>query len=114
MTQRINILELNNVDVYGKRFNGYLLTKFINMHKQYNLTANFIVNHKFSSDPMVIELFSNSELEAFDWQIEEIEQKLNIKNQISISEEALINHPLYKKADILHFRCHYYYSKFIY
>lgn len=107
MSSPTHVLEINNIDIYGRRFNGYSLTEYINSHPETNLTANFIVNHKLSNDHQVTKLFQNSDLEVFDWQIEEIEQRFGIKNQISISEDALINHPLYQKADILHFHMYH-------
>lgn len=98
---------MNNIDIFGKRFNGYSLQQYINNHPETNLSAGFIVNHKMSNDPNVTKLFKNENLELFDWEIERIEEKLGIKNQISLSEDALTEHPLYKKANILHFHMYH-------
>ncbi|MBQ3347995.1 glycosyltransferase [Candidatus Saccharibacteria bacterium] len=101
------VLEINNIDIYGRRFNGYSLMEYINAHPETNLHADFIVNHKLGTDHRVTPLFKNSALETYDWQLDEIESHLNIKNQISISEDALVSHPLYRKADILHFHMYH-------
>lgn len=103
----IKVLEINNFDVFGKRFNGYSLQEYINLHPENNIRVDFIVNHKFSSDPNVTKLFPNSNFEKFDWEIEGIEQKLATKNQISISEIALSSHPAFKRANILHFHMYH-------
>lgn len=100
------VLELNNVDIYGRRFNGYSLTEYINQNSDH-YTAKFLVNHKYSKDSDVVELFSTEDLTNFDWQIEPLEEKLFIKNQISITEDALIRHPLYQSADLLHFHMYH-------
>ncbi len=104
---KIKVLEINNYDIFGKRFNGYSLQKYINHHPETNISVNFIVNHKFSSDPSITKLFPNSNFEKYDWEVEGIEKDLAIKNQISISEAALISHPLFKQADILHFQMYH-------
>ena len=104
MTKRV--LELNNVDIYGRRFNGYSLTEYFN-HSSKNFSAKFLVNHKYSKDSDVVELFSSDDLANFDWQIEPLEEKLSIKNQISVTEDALTNHPLYQSADLLHFHMYH-------
>ena len=104
MTKRV--LELNNVDIYGRRFNGYSLTEYFN-HSSKDFSAKFLVNHKYSKDPDVVELFSSDDLANFDWQIEPLEEKLSIKNQISVTEDALTNHPLYQSADLLHFHMYH-------
>ena len=107
MSSSIRVLEINNIDIYGRRFNGYSLTEYINAHPEYGLTANFIVNHKLGTDDNVTKLFSNTDLEAYDWKLDEIESHLGIKNQLSISEDALVSHPLFKSADILHFHMYH-------
>lgn len=105
MTKR-SVLELNNVDIYGRRFNGYSLTEYINKNSD-SYSAKFLVNHKYSKDKDVVEIFNNEDLTNFDWQIEPLEEKLCIKNQISITEDALVSHPLYASADILHFHMYH-------
>lgn len=107
MTTEINVLEINNLDIYGKNFNGYSIAEYIDKHPELNINAKLLVNHKFSKQKFVAELFKYHSLENFDWKIEEIEKNLGIKNQISISEDALISHPLYQSADILHFHMYH-------
>lgn len=103
MNKKINVLELNNIDVYGKRFNGFSIQEYINKNPSFNINAKFLVNHKLGDNTDTIPLFKNKKLEVHDWQIDAIESHIGTKNQISISKQALINHSLYKKADILHF-----------
>lgn len=103
----VRVLELNNIDIYGKRFNGSSLQEYIRKHPEYGIEINFLVNHKLSADKNIAKLFESENLEIYDWKIEEIEQNLKIKNQISVAEEALIKHPLYQQADILHFHMYH-------
>ena len=102
-----NVLELNNIDLLGQRFNGYSLQKYINQHPETNLSANMLVNYKLGHNKHVKNIFNNPNHKTFDWRIETIEQNLNIKNQISITEEALMLHPLFQQADILHFHMYH-------
>lgn len=102
---KLSVLELNNVDIYGKRFNGYSLQKYLNTREDFS--SKLLVNHKLGNDENVVNLFSTDELSNYDWKIETIEEKLGIKNQISVSEDALTSHPLYAEADILHFHMYH-------
>lgn len=103
----LHVLELSNLDVYGKRFNGFSIQEYINQHPALNIDVHFLVNHKFSDNRHVKPIFKNQQLEHYDWQLDALESHLGTKNQISLSEEALIHHPLYQKANILHFHMYH-------
>lgn len=101
------ILELNNFDLYGRRFNGYSLQEYINQHPQINLSAKMLVNNKIGDCANVIQILTKQQANYDLINIEETEKKLYIKNQISISEEALVRHPLFQQANILHFHMYH-------
>lgn len=106
MTKKtLNVLELNNIDIYGKRFNGYDLVDYIDAN-EHDVSAKMIVNHKLSKSHNVVPLYPDG-MEGADYKIERLEQRRGIKNQISIAEEALVRLPEYKKADILHFHMYH-------
>ncbi|MBR2543014.1 glycosyltransferase [Candidatus Saccharibacteria bacterium] len=104
--RKIKVAELNNIDVYGKRFNGYDLAAYINKNTD-DIDVVQLVNHKFSSQPFVKKIFKPI-FEPYDYIIANHERDiLKIKNQLSITEEALITNKHYKNADILHFHMYH-------
>ena len=100
---KISVLELNNLDILGRRFNGYDLTEYISQNYN-NININMLVNHQSTGKTLAKNIFRPRFLGEFDWIVASNERKyLSVKNQLSITEEALIRHPLYRSADILHF-----------
>lgn len=103
----IKVLELNNVEAFGKHFNGYSIAEYANRHPELNIEVSMLVNNLIESSPFVFPLFRSKALRKCDMRIETLEASLGTKNQISISENALIHNPLYKEADILHFHMYH-------
>ena len=55
MMMKINILEVNEVDLIGRNFNGYDIVEYIN--KNTNNSANQIVVGKYSKSEAVVQFF---------------------------------------------------------
>ena len=101
------ILELNNIDILGRKFNGYDLFCHLKNQKQF-FKIRMLVNDRLSYYSKAKPLFRSSYTEECDWIVQAAEKKfLSTKNQLSLAEEALKNNPLYKKADVLHFHLYH-------
>ena len=53
----MEVLEVNDNDIYGKIFNGYLIMEELNKIKDFNV--NHLVINKLSDNPKCVELFPN-------------------------------------------------------
>lgn len=98
--EKINILEVNNVDEAGRRFNGFdFLNGLSNKFK-----INQIVIYKTSNNNKVEKFFKNSnEIAGFQKILEFEDQNLSVHSILSMTSPALINSDIYKKSDIIHF-----------
>lgn len=105
--KKLNVLELNNIDILGRRFNGYDLFEKLRTSSK-SLNIKMLVNNRLSSTSKAKSLFRSGYTEECDWIVQAVEKKyLGTKNQLSLAEEALIENSLYKKADILHFHLYH-------
>lgn len=103
----VRIVELNNVDLYGRRFNGYNLTSYIRKNYSKDFSIVQLVNHKLSKRCFSKKIFSLG-MEHYDYFIENLESEiLGVKNQVSISSSALLYNKYFKEADILHFHMYH-------
>lgn len=101
MEKKINILEVNNIDLPGRRFNGYDLMDNI---EDENIHISQAVILKQSKNDKVKQLLQNSELMQLLEKLEEFENKeLSIHSNLSITSPALIKSQAYKDADVIHF-----------
>lgn len=99
--KKINILEVNNIDLPGKRFNGYDLINYADNSK-YDIYQ--IVNDKKSNNDRVVELFNIKYYRHIEKELKACEREfLSVHSIISLSTNYLINNDAYKKADIVHF-----------
>ena len=96
----IKVLEVNNIDTFGKAFNGYDL---INDLSDINIDVKQAVVYKKSNNNKVINIFNNPNMYNNSIQLNKIEEKLSIHNLLSITSPALIKLKEYKEADIIHF-----------
>lgn len=102
-----NILELNNIDILGRRFNGYDLFNHFKRECD-NFNINMLVNNRLSHKSTAKPLFRSGYTEECDWIVQAAEKKyLGTKNQLSLAEEAIIENPLFRKSDILHFHLYH-------
>lgn len=97
---KIKILEVNNIDVRGNRFNGYNMISELGGKE---LDIKQAVIFKLSDNPKVIKLMENDSI----WECYEkfigIENELSIKNVYSVTLPCLMKLKEYKEADIIHF-----------
>lgn len=101
MEKKINILEVNNIDLPGRRFNGYDLMDNIEEDK---IDIKQAVILKQSKNDKVKQLLQNSEQMQLLEKLEEFENKeLSIHSNLSITSPALIKSQAYKDADVIHF-----------
>jgi len=101
MEKSINVLEVNNIDLPGRRFNGYDLLK---NSKDHTINIKQMVIHKQSNNNKVIKLLKTSEQMLMLEKLEEFESnELSIHSNLSITSPALINSKEYKEADVIHF-----------
>lgn len=101
MEKSINVLEINNIDLPGRRFNGYDLLDTPNNE---NINIKQMVIHKQSNNDKVIRLLNISEQMRLLEKLEEFENKeLSVHSNLSITSPALIQSQAYKNADLIHF-----------
>lgn len=108
----MRVVELNNVDVFGKSFNGYCLAEKNHKKTTGKTTIEMLVNHKLGKAPFVHGIYDSFGtlrwlLEEVDNRVESVEAKYSFKNQVSLTEEALVRNKYYKKADVLHFHMYH-------
>lgn len=97
------ILELNNLDILGRRFDGYDLTEHFSKNPA-NFSIEMLVNNRLSRSSIAKDIFRSRYIEECDWAVQAAEQKfLGTKNQISLADGSLRSNQLFYQADILHF-----------
>lgn len=96
----LSILEVNYIDLPGKRWNGYDITEYINNHTNHH--ASQIVIHKLSDNKDVKQLFSGAEQQLYERIVEFENNHLSVHSCLSCSSPALLTSKAYKKADVVH------------
>lgn len=99
--KKYKFLEVNNVDLPGKRFNGYDLMNYINENTIDS--ANQIVTYKTSNNKNVLKLFSNYEQELEYKLLKFEENKMFVHSCLSVSSPSLKSKDSYKNADLVHY-----------
>ena len=98
----MKVLEVNNIDLLGKRFNGYDLKEYINNNT--DNTAKQIVTIKMSKDKNVISFFKNKEVLSKEWKLIEAEKSiLSVHSILSFTSNLLIKSKSFKRADVIHY-----------
>lgn len=98
----LKILEVNNLDLLGRRFNGYDLLDVINNHSKHS--AKQIVTFKSSNNPDVLEFYkSKGSLFRGDLLVDSELDELSIHSQVSFTSNVLKNSDVFKKSDLVHF-----------
>lgn len=101
MEEKIKVLEVNNIDLAGRRFNGYDLIEY---SENTNVDISQSVVIKQSHNKKVNLILKNSEQMQMFEKLENFENdELSIHSNLSITSPALINSEEYKNADIIHF-----------
>ena len=97
----VKVLEVNNIDLPGRRFNGYDL---IDNTNDKNISIKQAVIYKKSNNNKVVKLLKKYEHMLMLEKIEKFEtDELSVHSNLSITSPALINSLEYKETDILHF-----------
>ncbi len=101
-TKKLRILEVNNVDLPGKRFNGFDLLEKINNETVHS--AKQIVTYKTSKNPKVVEFFNTKKLLGLNEKLVENEAEfLSVHSQLSFTSNILLNHDDFINADLVHY-----------
>ena len=96
---RIKILEVNNIDLPGRRFNGYNMLEELS-NKDFDIKQAVII--KQSDNDNVVKILNSDQLLSQYYHLFEIEESLSIHNIFSITSPALFDMKEYKEADIVH------------
>lgn len=100
--KKLHILEVNNVDLSGRRFNGYDLLEEINTTT--NNQARQIVVYKSSDNDDVKTFYPNNRGISLDWTLIDNEQKeLSVHSQLSLTSNILKNNDYFINADLVHY-----------
>lgn len=94
----IKILQVNNIDLPGKVFNGYDLIN--DLKHDFKIKQAVII--KQSNNNKVIKI-SNDVISQMLFKLENYEKALSIHNVFSVTSQSLMNLSEYKKANIIHF-----------
>lgn len=95
-----HILEVNNIDLPGRRWNGYDLSNYLNAKTEH--LASQIVTYKQSSNPNVTKLLSQKELFLEQELLTFEANDLSVHSCLSCSSPAFLEKPEFKKADVVH------------
>lgn len=96
----MKLLEVNNIDLIGNRFNGYDMMEELNK-KEFDIKQVVLI--KQSNNKRVIPLLDTPSKQIINDKLEDIERKQSIKNVLSITSPLLRNTKEYKEADVIHF-----------
>lgn len=97
----MKILEVNNIDLPGKRFNGYDILNYINNNTKHS--AYQIVCDKLSNSDFVIPFLDINSSKIVKNMCDELQKELSIQMMISPLAYKLMNYDIFKKADIVHY-----------
>lgn len=100
--KKLNILEVNNIDLPGRRFNGYDLLNEINNNSIHR--AKQIVTYKMSNNKNVITFYKNNKQLSKEGELLTLESNLlSVHSQLSITSDILKNSDYFKNADLIHY-----------
>ena len=98
--KKIKILEVNNIDLAGNRFNGYDMIEEIS-DNQFEIKQAVIT--KLSDNKNVVTIINtNSKNECLN-KLDSYEENNSLKNVFSITTPSLMKLKEYQEADIIHF-----------
>lgn len=98
----MKILEVNNIDLIGRRFNGYDFIDVFSSDPDLDVYQSTII--KQSNHKKVIPLFSTPSLISHFYTIQNYEDEvLSIHSNLSISTPALMSSKEYQECDVIHF-----------
>lgn len=98
---KIKVLEVNNIDLLGRRFNGYDLKNYLNSTEEFEIKQAVI--HKLSNDDEVIPITTVSGINMMERLKQEEDSLLSVHSVLSITSVLLQQLEEYQEADIVHF-----------
>lgn len=100
--KKLRILEVNNVDLPGRRFNGYDLLEEINEHTDNQ--ARQIVVYKTSDNKDVKTFYKSQRGISLDWALIDNESReLSVHSQLSLTSNILKNDDNFIHSDVVHY-----------
>lgn len=100
--KKLRILEVNNLDLQGRRFNGYDLLDVIDNETPHR--AHQIIIYKESKDGRVKKFYNNQAELNLEWQmLSEEAEELSVHSQLSVTSKILKNNEFYTNADVVHY-----------
>lgn len=100
--QKLKILEVNNVDILGRRFNGFDILDKINTDTKHS--AYQIVTDKLSTNKNVYNFFLSDEVRWIESQIQKFErEQLSVHSNLSAVGNYLENNDVFKHTDLVHY-----------
>jgi len=96
----VNVLHVNNVDLPGRRFNGYDLMSDL---RSRGVEGRQAVLTKHSADPAVFSLCSDPGDEELQSRISAVEQRHSINNILFPWGRLLAESPEFARADVVHY-----------
>lgn len=100
--KKLNILEVNNLDLPGRRFNGYDLQNEINQNTIHR--AKQIVTYKESDNKNVLLFHESNERLWAEWRLIDAEaNELAVHSQLSLTSNILKNNDSFINADVVHY-----------
>ena len=97
----MKILEINNTDIPGKRFNGYDLMEMIN--SKTNHSAKQMVLFKMSTNNDVINLIQNNATRVVMQMLNEHKENDSLQMFYLPFAYKIMEHPDFKEADLVHY-----------
>ena len=98
--KKIKVVEVNNIDLVGKRFNGYDLQ--VELNKKQHFDIKQLVVHKMSKDKNVITLLDPAGINFMQKLSSQEDLILSTQQQISITSPALLKNKYYRDSNIVH------------
>jgi len=95
----MRVLYVNNVDLDGRRFNGYDLLVEL---RRYGISAKQAVLSKMSDNPDVFRLLRNSTDETLHQALAKVEKRRSMNNILFPWGRALAGMPEFYEADVVH------------
>ena len=95
----MKVLHVNNVDLDGRRFNGYDLMAEL---RPYGVAAKQAVLSKLSDNPDVFRLLSQSTDETIHQALAQVEQRRSMNNVVFPWGRVLASRREFREADVIH------------
>lgn len=100
--KRMKVLEVNNIDLAGRRFNGYDIMEEINNNT--DDICKQIVTYKSSNNFNVSKFYDNNDELNVEYSLIAAEQEiLSVHNVLSLTSNILKDKRVFKSADIVHY-----------